>query len=288
MTTTERHRAYITNPHLPREVTPGLHWLGGCSDSAGWPGREHLPSVHEPISVYLFVGSERTVLIDPGHAALWYSLEGQIETALAGRPLDYIFPTHPEIPHSGNLGRLCREYPDAKVIGDTRDYWLFYPEIDRSRYVPLAHGESVSLGDSDFVALEPIWRDLTASMWGYETGGRILFPADGLGVLHPHSLDACGLLPDELPGVDQADPGWLALRGPFHWMEFRDPKPGCAAFRSLLEAYPVSTVCSAHGAPITDDAADFMRRVVDTMEAGARGGSLAAGNPAQPTPTGRT
>jgi flavorubredoxin len=272
------HPAYLSTSGFPREFLPGMHWLGGCSNSAGWPGREHLPAVHEPISIYLVVGTERTVLVDPGHSALWYAIEGQLEEALAGRPLDYVFPTHPEVAHAGNLSRVCRVHPETAVIGDIRDYWVFHPGIDSSRYHPLRAGESVSLGSSDFVMIEPVWRDLTATLWGYETAQQVLFPSDGVGVLHPHEPGVCGLLPEEYPDVDQADPRWLALRGPFHWMSYTDPGPSCAEFRTLLEAYPVSTVCSAHGAPVRDPQ-PFLHAVIDAVAAGHRGGSLSTGGP---------
>src|ERR1700722_736755 len=98
--------AYITSDRLPRQIIPGLFWLGGCSNSAGWPGRENAPAIHEPISVYLVVGRDRTLLVDTGHFAHWYAIEPQLEQVLAGRSLDYILPTHPELPHTGNLGRL--------------------------------------------------------------------------------------------------------------------------------------------------------------------------------------
>ena len=112
-------RAYIVRG-LPRRVLPDLAWLGGCSNSAGWPGPAALrrPITHEPCVAYLILGARKTVMLDTGHFAHWHSLAGQIEEMLQGRSLDYVFVSHQEIPHTGNLGRLLQKYPQAKAVGD--------------------------------------------------------------------------------------------------------------------------------------------------------------------------
>ena len=128
-------RAYIVRG-LPRRVLPDLAWLGGCSNSAGWPGPAALrrPITHEPCVAYLILGAAKTVLLDTGHFAHWYALQGQLEDMLQGRSLDYVFVSHQEIPHTGNLGRLLRKYPAAKAVGvsdPTRGAWMkkFAPPI---------------------------------------------------------------------------------------------------------------------------------------------------------------
>ncbi|GGK99019.1 MBL fold metallo-hydrolase [Nocardia jinanensis] len=271
------HRGYVTNSLQPREVRPGLFWLGGCSNSAGWPGKEERPAVHEPLSCYLVLGSERTVLVDPGHPGLWYALREQLPQALGGRPLDYVFPTHPEPAHAGNLTRVWHMYPDAEIVGDVRDYWMFHPEIPRERFRPMGPGESVSLGDSDFVVVDAVWRDLPATAWAYETGHRALFAADGLGYLHLHEEEVCGLMSHELPDAAAATkPRRFALRGPFHWMRHHDMRTSSPALRALLTQYPSDVMCSAHGAPITD-ADDFVEALISAVERGEMGGSLTTG-----------
>jgi flavorubredoxin len=271
------HVAYITSPRFPREIAPGLHWIGGCANSSGWPGKEHLPSVHDPMSSYVVIGSERTALIDPGSPGLWYALEAQLEQALGGRTLDYIVPTHPEPPHTGNLTRLLRKYPQATVIGDIRDYWMFHPYVPADSYRKLGVGESVSLGDSDLVIVEAVWRDLPGTVWAYATGHEALFSADGLGYLHEHEADVCGLVAEELPPASSADdPRRFGIRGPFHWLQYRDVAPASDALRSVLAELAPKTVCSAHGAPITDFDT-FVDNLLGSIARGFFGGSLSGG-----------
>lgn len=249
-------RTYVTSDRLPIEAAPGLHWLGGCSDSGTWPGREGIRHTHEHCSSFLVVGSERTVLVDTGHFAHWYAVEGQLEQALDGRSVDYILPSHQEIPHAGNLGRIMAKYPDSVAIGDVRDYHLFHPEIDRERLVVKHGGDSVDLGNSEFVVLDAVWKDLTGTMWGYDTRLRALFPSDGLGYVHDHEPAVCGLLASELPHDYKPYEEWrFAL--PFIGMKFQSTLPGVERYRALLERYPVEIICSAHGAPMTTGVAEF-------------------------------
>ncbi len=240
--------AYPVSNLLPREVVPGIHWLGACSDSGAWPGRAGKDVRHEHLSCYVIIGSERTLLVDTGHFSIWKSFHEQLEQALDGRTLDYVFPTHQEIPHAGNLGRLMRAYPNATVVGDTREYHLYFPEIETVRLQRSAAGQRFDLGDREFITLAPVWFDLSGTMWGYDTGVKALFSADGLGYYHEHSPDVCGLLPSETPS-DAVVFGILRFALPFVGMKYHDTSGGVSQFRDLTRRHPVSMICSAHGAP---------------------------------------
>ena len=96
-------------------VLPDLAWVGGCSAGArGYlqpPAGAPKAAVHEPCVAHVIMGSEKTIMMDTGHYAHWWSLDSQLDAVLQGRPLDYVFLSHQEIPHTGNLGRLLAKYP---------------------------------------------------------------------------------------------------------------------------------------------------------------------------------
>ncbi|WP_165958922.1 MBL fold metallo-hydrolase [Actinomadura sp. KC345] len=243
--------AYPVSGRLPREFAPGLHWLGGCSDSGAWPTRKGA-TTHEHLSTYLVTGTDRTVLIDTGHYAQWDGIRDQLDRCLGDRPLDYVFPTHHEIPHAGNLGRLLARYPGAVAVGDTREYHLYFPEIAPERLRRMRGGDSIDLGGTSLTFLDPVWYDLSGTLWAYETRGRTLFTSDGLGYIHDHSPDVCGLLPEEIP-QDAPEHGIRRYALPFVGMRYHRMGPGVARYRALTEEHPVRTVCSSHGVPLTGD-----------------------------------
>jgi len=86
-------------PTLPREFAPGTFWFGCCLE-VPMGGRV----LHNHNSCYLVTGDKATVLVDTGVAHGWSQLRTELRSVLAGRPLNYIFPTHPEAPHMGNIG----------------------------------------------------------------------------------------------------------------------------------------------------------------------------------------
>src|SRR5262249_40623794 len=62
-----------------------------------------------------------------GAPPTWPTLEGQLDALLGDRPLDWIFPKHPEPAHACNASLLLDKYPNARIIGDLRDLQLYFP-----------------------------------------------------------------------------------------------------------------------------------------------------------------
>src|SRR4029077_17349213 len=177
-----RDERLIDIPQFPREIAPNVFWLGGCL-GVELEGR----IVHGYSSVYLLRGSERTLLVDPGHPMDWAAIASGLDTLLDDRALDYVFPTPPEMPHAGNLGRLLTKYPNAVAIGDMRDFHLYYPAFV-DRFVDRSVGTVIDLGDMQFEIVEAIIKDLPNTQWGYESTRRILFVADGFAYVHHPEL----------------------------------------------------------------------------------------------------
>lgn len=243
-------RAYVVEGGLPRMVLPDLAWVGGCSSSAGWPGRGAVKPVgHEPCVSFVILGSEKTLMLDTGHFGHWWSLDGQLDAVLQGRPLDYVFLSHQEIPHTGNMGRLLQKYPDCIAFGDTRDYHLFHPEVALDRIKIMGHGDKVSLGDRDIVVLDAIWKDLSGTTWAYDTKRKLIYTADGFGYVHTHEENVCGLMFHEM-----SDAQWEAATDrpalPFFGMRSRDQAARVRAFRNLMKQYPIEIITSGHCGPI--------------------------------------
>ena len=108
----------------PRQLAEGVYWLTDCLVM------EHEgETIHAYSSAYLVHGDERSMIVDTGHPKDWASIEAQLDRleAIGIPPIEYIFPTHAEVPHAANLGRLLNKYPDLIAVGDVRDYHLFFP-----------------------------------------------------------------------------------------------------------------------------------------------------------------
>ena len=244
-------------PAVGRVLSEGVHWLGGCL-SANAEGQE----VHYHVSSYLVMGSEATVLVDTGDPAHRDAVLAQLDHALAGRTLDYVFPTHPEIPHAGNLPVLLSRYPSAVVVGDVRDYFLHFPE-HAHRLRNMLAGDSLDLGGRTFHFLPAYIRDLENTLWGYDSGAGVMFVSDGFSFIHDvpasaeddepvHLPGQCRLLSSEMPAPPSVEQAAYGTGRALYWTKFVDVGVAFQGIEDTLEAFSVNFIGPAHGNVIDD------------------------------------
>jgi len=239
---------------LPREVAPSIYWMGGCLSPPAASVTYHLHN-----SPYLLMGSRSTLLIDTGHPAHWRALDADLDRVLGGRGLDWVFPTHLETPHCGNVNRLLAKFPAARVFADARDYHLHYPTI-APRCLDRRAGAELDLGDMNLVLLEAVIRDLPATLWAYERSRQVLFVADAFGYTHGatgagdpiHRPGECALLSSELPSLPSVEQVTYLTIASLYWTRFVDVVPYFEQVEDLMQRYPTAVIAPAHANVITD------------------------------------
>jgi len=234
---------------LPREVTPGVYWLGDCFLWDTGAGVEHSYS-----SVYLVAGKDTSLLVDTGHVKDWIVVRDQVEGLIKkGVPAPkWIFPTHPEVTHCGNTGRWLDHLPEAKVIGDMRDMQLIFPE-HADRMVQVSAGHELDLGDRIFVFVEAVLVDMINTLWGYDKQEQVLFSSDGLGFGHYHDADHCGKFAEEIPNLPIPELTSIFMEYALYWTRLKSAEPEVERLRKMVEEdYPAKFICSAHGSVVTD------------------------------------
>jgi flavorubredoxin len=243
-------RAATVGQKLPRALAESVFWLGECFV---WPEPDGTVT-HVYNSAYLVHGSSRSLLVDTGHPNDWSVVERQLDELLdAGvPPVEWIFPTHAEVTHSGNLDRWLTKFPRARACGDMRDqHMLVSQHVDR--FVHMQVGESVDLGDTRLVFVDAVFRDLEATLWAYDERSQVLFTGDGLGFGHLHGSDDCGLYAEETPDLPIPDMTELFAEYALYWTRLKSVEPCIERLDRLIEIdYPVAIIAPAHGAPVTD------------------------------------
>jgi flavorubredoxin len=259
-----------------REVAPGIFWLVQCLVSPT-VGNHH---VHQ--SAYLILGSERALLYDTSAPGQWIAVSHELDRLLGERSLDIIVPSHPEVPHCGNVSRLLRKYPGAMVVGDVRDYHVYYPSLV-DRFTAMEKEVYIDLGGGkEFVLLDAIIRDLPSTRWGYETSEGVLFVADAFAFSHhpaisdddgpAHLPGECSLLSSEMcpPTHDQI--AWVTKAGLF-WIQYVKIDAYLKQVEALLQKYPASLVAPAHGSVI-DNVDVVLPVVADSLRRAYYAGAL--------------
>jgi len=245
---------------LPRQIAPGVLWMGDCML---WTGKV---LEHSYTGVFLVSGDESSLLIDTGHPKDWEVVKRQLDGAFAEGvpPLRWVFPTHSEVTHSGNTGRLLDRYPDAEAVGDMRDFPLIWPRhVDRM--IVKKPGDSLDLGNRRFLFLEAVFGDLVNTLWGYDETEQVLFSSDGMGFGHYHGEEHCGKFAEEVPDLPIADLTGIFLEYALYWTRLKTVEPKIERLTRLLEVdHPTRIICGAHGSPVGDPE-QTMPRVRDGM-----------------------
>ena len=235
------------NP-LPREISPGIFWLGVCHEQHHW-GKVF----HSYNAAFLLVGSEGSILIETGHQGDFPIVSQQVRDILAkkGSKLKHLFLTHQETPHAGGIGRMLKAYPDMTVHCDVSDYHLSFPE-EAHRLKDMEIGDVIDLGDRQFTTVEPVIRDLRTSLWGFDTGARALFPGDGFAYSHYHWDGHCGKIAEEATSLDLSEVSAVFAERALFWTRFVDMNIYVDRLEELLEELDVAIVAPSHGLPILD------------------------------------
>ena len=234
-------------PGLPREIAPGVHWIGDCNRTfaAGtW--------THSYQAPYVVSGDDRSLIVDTGTAKDWRAIDRQLDE-LASRgipPVRYLFPTHAEVAHASNLGRLLAKFPDAVVLSLVDDFHLIFPEY-ASRLVGTAVGDRIELGGRPLTTVEAFFRDIP-SQWLYDSVGRVLFTGDGFSYKHHHEVGECGKFAEEIPDLPVPElTAWFA-EAAFYWTRFCDIEPTIARLEQLFRELEIAVVAPGHGCPISE------------------------------------
>ncbi|MBO0980084.1 MBL fold metallo-hydrolase [Microbacterium sp. SD291] len=241
---------------FPREIAPGVFWMGACLPF-------HLSDrvIHGHNSAYVVRGTDASVIVDTGNPSSWPTISKKLDEILGDEPLTYVFPTHPELPHTGNLPRLVEKYPEVKVIGDMHDYHLFYPQIVGNLHSK-APGDRIDLGGQELLIVEAMIRDLPNTQWAFAKEGGVLFTADGFCYMHRPELDdedplhlpgECALTTDELAKPIAVENAAFFTGSALYWARFNnDADRVYDRVLGLIDELGVQMVGPTHGNVITN------------------------------------
>lgn len=219
----------------PLALTPDVH-LVRCD------GPTHDGTVGPTGSLVLT--DDEPVLVDTG-AALdrdrWWA---QVETLVDPAEVRWIFLTHEDADHSGNLDEALRRCPDAVLVGSEllRRRLAIVDRLPATRVRWVADGERFDLGGRPMVALRPPAFDSPATLGLCDLTTATFWAADCFGTPVPHPVD----------DVAQLDPDvWEQGFVEHHvtvspWLVDLDPVRWRAAVGRVARLDP-DRVASAHG-----------------------------------------
>lgn len=169
-----------------------------------------------PINAFLLKGAE-PLLVDTGLGALGDDFVEELSRVIDPDDLRWIWLSHTDADHIGNINRVLELAPNAKVVSNFLGAGKMgmMGDYDLSRVHVLAPGEVFEVGGRRLHQVKPPYYDAPETMGFFDETDRVLFAADAFGALLPGSAEEIAdysddTLRDGLVGWSSVDAPWLA------------------------------------------------------------------------------
>ncbi|HMQ94865.1 MAG TPA: MBL fold metallo-hydrolase [Amaricoccus sp.] len=195
-----------------------------------------------PINSFLLTGTE-PMLVDTGLGALAGPLIDSLRAQIDPEDLRWIWLSHTDADHIGNLDRILEIAPNATVVTN----FLGAGKMgmlgagDPARMRTLEPGEVFEVGGRRLHQVKPPYYDAPETMGFFDETDRVFFAADAFGALLPGSVDTI----DEIP-VEELGEGlvaWSSVDAP--WLVQMD-RGSLGQMLRALDALDPAYVLSGH------------------------------------------
>ncbi len=201
----------------------------GSADVHVLPTNLSLPGVGVlPINAYLIM-AEEPVLIDSGVAVDADQFIDAVSSIVDLRTLKWIWLTHDDADHTGNIQRIMESAPNAKLVthGFAALRMSTWWPVPMDRVHAIRSGDDIHVGDRTLTAVAPPLFDNPMSIGVLDRSTGALFTVDAFGALLPEpTQDASDVPPEALAG---GMIGWATSDSP--WVHLTDP----AEFGQVLD-----------------------------------------------------
>ena len=197
-----------------------------------------------PVNAFLIRG-QQPVLVDTGVAVLRDDFLTALKSLIEPRDLRWIWLTHIDADHIGNLAVVLKEAPQASVITTflgLAKLSLFQIPVERVHL--LNPGQRLDIGDRELLAVRPPCFDAPETTGFMDSSTRALFSSDCFGALMREPAETAA----EIPASELSEglTSWAVIDSP--WLHNVDP----VSFGAVLSEYKgidPSMILSSHLPP---------------------------------------
>lgn len=207
-----------------------------------------------PINAFVIKAKE-PVLVDTGMGRDSEEFIEALRSVIDPKDLKWVWLTHDDADHTGNLQRILQEAPNARLVA----YSLAVLRMSTAWPVPMDRvywlnpGESISAGDRTLTAVRPPLFDNPTTIGIHDDKAEAFFAADCFGALIPSPAQNV----DEVAEGDLARgmAGWASLDNP--WVHLVRPGEFAQALDKIRRIAP-KMILSAHLPPATGKTEQFL------------------------------
>jgi glyoxylase-like metal-dependent hydrolase (beta-lactamase superfamily II) len=189
------------------------------------------------------IKAKEPVLVDTGLGIDGEAFIRALKSVIDPKELKWIWITHDDADHTGNLQRVLEEAPNAKLVA----YSLAVLRMSTIRPMPMERihwlnpGDTITAGDRKLTAVRPPVFDNPTTIGLYDDRSEALFSADCFGaIISTPAIDADAFESEELCKSMAA---WASLDNP--WIHMVKPSGFNLALNSIRRISP-KVIFSAH------------------------------------------
>lgn len=174
-----------------------------------------------PVNAFLIKGRE-PVLIDTGMGIDDDQFINTLKAIIDPKDLKWIWLTHDDADHTGNIQKVLEIAPDARLIANSLAVLRMSTawSVPMNRVYWLNPGESISIGDRSLFALRPPLFDNPTAIAAYDEKSKALFSADCFGAILPSPAINADDVPEEI--LSQGMKTWASADSP--WVHMVEPE----------------------------------------------------------------
>lgn len=209
--------------------------------------------IHEAVRVYVLLNNDCPLIFDAGSHLHSEEIMADLKTLLGDTAPGYVFLTHTELPHTGNLNVILKEWPSVKLVVSSGilphvelPWWV---EEDQIQYAYA--GTEEAYGGRHISFLDAILKDQPGTHWMYDAVTETLFTADAFGYLFPQSADT--LFDDEIDGGLSTDWIYDYHASAFRFLPYVIADKMMDDFHKVFAKRQVAVIAPTHGNAIRGD-----------------------------------
>jgi glyoxylase-like metal-dependent hydrolase (beta-lactamase superfamily II) len=215
------------------------------------------------------LGGEQPMLVDTGLGALGDAFLFTLDHLVGLDDLQWIWISHLDADHTGNLERLLSAAPNARVLTSFLGMGkMNLAGLDVSRVELLMPGTPFNIGDRSLIPIRPVYYDAPETLGFFDDRSGALFAVDSFGALLPGCAETFNEITDAtlLEGLAS----WSAIDAP--WLCDVAQQRFGQKLASIADLSP-KHLLTAHLPPVGENIhplLDHMRRVQGNMASAAR------------------
>lgn len=215
-----------------------------------------------PCNAYL-LKSRQPMLIDTGFAGVGEAFLAALEREIDPSDLRWLWITHMDADHIGNLRAVLDRAPQARVVtnylGMGKMGLLGLPQ---ERAYLINPGQRLDLGDRELIAIAPPTFDAPETMGLFDTRTRAFFCVDSFGTVQPHVTERAEQI--DATTLREGMALWTSIDAP--WLRLLDKGALTRTLQRVLDLN-ASTVLGSHLQPATGITDELAQALMDASHA---------------------